>query len=317
MSYKQIGNEDYGCITKMLRANYSYSEIARTINKDVSSVSRHVRNNGGRDAYGSKEVKRKKRYGRIDAMNSIRVLKGSLLTNVVKLLKRHLSPEQISGVLKKKKKEVSSKTIYRYIKERAPHLTMYLRSQKGKYRRKHGTKIREHERELKKKRRIDERPPILERRGRVGDYEGDTMIGKDKGVRIVTFVDRKTGYLVAFLLPKMNIQLLTSLTLKHFKKIPRKNKKTITFDNGIEFNDWESLEEKSHMTIYFCYPYHSWERGTNENTNGLIRQYFPKAMDFNLITEKELQYIVRKLNNRPRKRLKFRSPKEMFWRVCS
>ena len=317
MSYKQIGNEDYGCIGKMLRAKYSYSEIARTINKDVSSVSRHVRDNGGRDVYDSKEVKRKKRYGRIDAMSSTRVLKGVLLTQVTRLLKDHLSPEQISGVLKKRKKGVSSKTIYRYIKERAPHLKMYLRSQKEKYRRKHGTKIREYERELRKKRRIDERPAILERRGRIGDYEGDTMIGKDKRVRIVTFVDRKTGYLVAFLLPKMNIQLLTSLTLKHFKKIPGKNKKTITFDNGIEFNDWESLEEKSRMTIYFCYPYHSWERGTNENTNGLLRQYFPKAMDFNLITEKELKQIVKKLNDRPRKRLKFRSPREMFWRVCS
>lgn len=317
MSYKQIGNEDYSCIAKMLRANYSYAEIARTINKDVSSVSRHVRDNGGRDVYDVKEVKRRKRYGRIDAMNSTRILKGTLLTNVVRLLKEHFSPEQVSGVLKKKKKEVSSKTIYRYIKERAPHLKMYLRSQKGKYRRKHGTKIKEYERELKKKRGIDERPPILVCRGRIGDYEGDTMLGKDKRVRIVTFVDRKTGYLIAFLLPKMNIRLLTSLTLKHFKKIPRKNKKTITFDNGIEFNDWESLEEKSHMTIYFCYPYHSWERGTNENTNGLIRQYFPKAMDFNLITEKELQQIVKKLNDRPRKRLKFKSPREMFRRVCS
>ena len=224
----------------MLHARYSYSEIARTINKNVSSVSRHVRDNGGRNNYDSKEAKRKKRYKRIDAMDSTRVLKGSLLTQVTRLLKEHLSPEQISGVLKKKRKKVSSKTIYRYIKERAPHLTMYLRSQKGKYRRRRGTKIKEYERELRKKRRIDERPPILVRRGRIGDYEGDTMVGKDKRVRIVTLVDRKTGYLIAFLLPKMNIQLLTSLTLKHFKKIPRKSKKTITFDNGIELNDMGS-----------------------------------------------------------------------------
>ena len=115
----------------------------------------------------------------------------------------------------------------------------------------------------------------------------------------------------------MNIQLLTALTLKYFKKIPKKNKKTITFDNGIEFNDWLSLEEKSKMTIYFCYPYHSWERGTNENTNGLLRQYFPKKYDFNLITEKELQHVVRKLNNRPRKRLEFKTPREVFLGVCN
>ena len=312
MSYKQIGNEDYGCISKMLKANFSYSEIARTINKNVSSVSRHIRNNGGRNNYDVKDVKRKKKYTRIDAMNGTRMIKGSLLTSITKLLKDHLSPEQIEGVFKGKGKEISASTIYRYIDERAPHLKIYLRSQKGKYRRKRGTKKRKFERELKKKRRIDERPDIVNRRGRLGDFEGDTVLGKDKRVRIVTYVDRKSGYLLAFLLPKMNAELLTSLSIKAFKKIERGKKKTITFDNGIEFSDWSSLEEKSKMVIYFCYPYHSWERGTNENTNGLIRQYFPKGYDFNLITKEELPYVVKKLNDRPRKRLKFKTPKQVF-----
>lgn len=317
MAYKQIGNEDYGCIAKMLRAGYLYSEIARTINKNVSSVSRHVREHGGREKYDVKEVKRKKRYGRIDAMSGTRILCGPLLTSVIRLLKDHLSPEQIAGVLKQKGKDVAPSTIYRYIQERAPHLTMFLRSQKGKYRRRRGTKIKEKEREQKKKRRIDERPSIVTRRGRIGDFEGDTVLGKDKRVRIVTYVDRRTGYLIAFLLPRMNSELLTTLTLHHFKRIPRIKKKTITFDNGIEFSDWESLEEKSKMIVYFAYPYHSWERGTNENTNGLLRQYFPKKYDFNLITEKELRHIVKKLNDRPRKRLKFTSPRNAFKGVCS
>ena len=190
---------------------------------------------------------------------------------------------------------------------------MYLRSQKGKYRRKRGTKQREHERELAKKRRIDERPEIINRRGRIGDFEGDTMLGRDKRVRIVTYVDRKSGYLVSFLLPRMNAELLSTLTVQAFKKISKNKKKTITFDNGIEFSAWENIEKKTNMKIYFAYPYHSWERGTNENTNGLIRQYFPKKYDFNLISPKELDYVVQKLNNRPRKRLKFRTPKDVFW----
>ena len=189
---------------------------------------------------------------------------------------------------------------------------MYLRSQKGKYRRRHGTKKREKTREQAKKQRIDERPAIVERRGRRGDFEGDTLQGRDKRVRIVTFVDRKTGYLVAFLLPKMNAELLTSLALKQFKKIPKKKRKTITLDNGPEFSDWERLEKKSGMTVYFAYPYHFWERGSNENVNGLLRQYFPNSYDFNLITEKELQHIVCRLNNRERKRLKFKSPRSLF-----
>ncbi|MBI2674484.1 MAG: IS30 family transposase [Candidatus Yanofskybacteria bacterium] len=194
----------------------------------------------------------------------------------------------------------------------APHLKQYLRSQKGAYRRRRGTKIREQEREQAKKRRIDERPGIIERRGRIGDWEGDTLMGRDKRVRIVSFVDRRTGYLIAFLLPKMNSQLLTSLTLKYFKRIPKKKRKTITLDNGTEFSDWERLEKRSGMTIYFAYPYHAWERGTNENTNGLLRQYFPKTLDFNLITSSELAYVVRRLNNRERKRLGFLSPRRIF-----
>ena len=298
----------------MLKAGYSLREIARTLEKNVSSLSRHVHEYGGRDGYDGREVQRRKRMKRIAAMDSIRVIKGSLLRFIKKELIQHKSPEQIAGILKKKKRTLAPSTIYRYIDERAPHLKMYLRSQKGRYRRKYGTKMRETEREKAKKRRIDERPNIIERRGRIGDFEGDTLMGRDKRVRVVSFVDRRSGYLIAFLLPKMHAKLLTSLAWNHLKRIPKRKRKSITLDNGTEFSDWEHLEKKSGMTIYFAYPYHAWERGTNENTNGLLRQYFPKSLDFNLITEKELQHVVRRLNNRERKRLKFKSPHQVFWK---
>lgn len=314
MSHTHISKEDWPCITRMLRAGHSIREIARTIGKDPSSVSRHVNEFGGRDGYDANEVRRKKRMMRIAAMDSIRVVRGAILRFIKRQLIGHKSPEQIAGILQNRKHSIVASTIYRYIKERAPHLTKHLRSKKGKYRRKRGTKIREKEREQAKKRRIDERPKVVERRGRIGDWEGDTLMGRDKRVRIVSFVDRRTGYLIAFLLPKMNAELFTRLALDHLRKIPRKKKKTITFDNGIEFSDWERLEKKSHMTVYFAYPYHAWERGTNENTNGLLRQYFPKSYDFNLITPEELAKVVRKLNNRERKRLSFLSPRRVFWR---
>jgi IS30 family transposase len=317
MPYTHIGNEDYSCIARMLRAGYSYAEIARTINKDTSSVSRHVRKNGGRDQYDVREVKRKKRYTRIEAMGTTRVLQGHLLRSVVCLLKEHYSPEQIAGTLKRKGRPISAPTIYRYINERAPHLKMYLRSKKGTYRRRHGTKKREHQRELVKKRRIDERPKIIEKRSRLGDFEGDTMLGNDKRVRIVTYVDRRSGYLIAFLLPKMNAELLAKLSIQAFKKVSSLKRKSVTFDNGTEFSDWEHIEKNTGMMVYFAYPYHSWERGTNENTNGLLRQYFPKKHDFNLITAKELEHVVRKLNTRPRKRLHYKTPQEVFLKGCS
>lgn len=296
----------------MLRAGYSIRSIAETIGKDHSAVSRHVRANGGRDGYDIREVRRRKRMKRIAAMDGIRVLTGTLLRTVVQELKKHRSPEQIAGVLALKKQTLAASTIYRYIEERAPHLKQFLRSRKGKYRRKHGTKVREKQREQAKKRRIDERPKVVERRGRLGDWEGDTMQGRDKRVRIVTFVDRRSGYLIAFLLPKMRAELLTSLALRHFRSIPKAKRKTFTLDNGTEFSDWERLEEKSGATVYFAYPYHFWERGSNENTNGLLRQYFPRSLDFNLITSEELAHVVRRLNDRPRKRLGFKSPRHVF-----
>jgi IS30 family transposase len=308
MAHTQIKPADWPVVARMLRAGYSGAEIARTLNKDPSAVNRHIAHNGGRDGYDVHEVRRRKRMLRVAAMNSIRVLSGILLRSVVRRLKGHESPEQIAGVLG----TVDASTIYRYISERAPHLKKFLRSQKGKYRRKRGTKLCEHAREQAKKRRIDERPRVVERRSRVGDWEGDTMLGRDKRVRIVTFVERRSGYLLAFLLPKMRATLLTTGALGRFRRIPKTKRKTLTLDNGVEFSDWERLEKHSGMTVYFAYPYHAWERGTNENTNGLLRQYFPKSMDFNLIKPEELARVVRRLNDRPRKRLAFKSPRCIF-----
>lgn len=308
MAHTHIGPSDWTVISRLLRAGYPLREIARTINKDHSAVIRHVNTYGGRTGYDVREVRRQKHMKRITAMDGIRVLKGTLLRTVLKRLRAHESPEQIAGVLG----TLDASTIYRYIHERAPHLKKFLRSQKGQYRRKRGTKRREKQREIAKKRRIDERPKIVERRSRLGDWEGDTIMGRDKRIRIVTYVDRRSGCLIAFLLPKLNAELLTKLTAKAFGRIPKQKRKTLTLDNGTEFSDWERLEKQTGMTIYFAYPYHSWERGTNENTNGLLRQYFPKSMDFNLITPQDLANVVRKLNDRPRKRHNFKSPRDVF-----
>ena len=177
---------------------------------------------------------RQKRMKRVAAMDGIRVLKRTALRQIrYMLITQQYSPEQIAGVLG----TVHASTIYRYINERAPHLRKHLRSQKGRYRRRRGTKIREKAREQAKKRRIDERPKVAERRGRLGDFEGDTMQGRDKRVRIVTLVDRRSGYLIAFLLPKHRAELLTTLAVRRLTRIPRAKRKTITLDNGTEFSD--------------------------------------------------------------------------------
>jgi len=189
---------------------------------------------------------------RVAAMDSIRVVRGVLLRRIIRELKQHRSPEQIAGLLRNGQRPIAASTIYRYLNERSPHLKQYLRSSKGKYRRRRGTKLREQTREKAKKRRIDERPTVVERRGRLGDWDGDTVQGRDKRVRIVTLVDRRSGYLVAFLLPRLNARLLTTLTLERVRRIPKQKRKTLTLDNGTEFSDYERLEKKSGMTVYFA-----------------------------------------------------------------
>ena len=142
-----FGKDDWVCISRMLRANHTLSEIARTIGKDKSSLGRHVAEYGGREGYDAHEVRRRKRMKRIAAMESIRVIKGATLGLIKKQLIRHKSPEQIAGILRRKKQPLAASTIYRYINERALHLKQYLRSKKGKYRRRRGTKAREKHRE--------------------------------------------------------------------------------------------------------------------------------------------------------------------------
>lgn len=245
MSHTHIGPEDWTIIARMLRADHTIREIARTLGKDPGSVSRHVNTYGGRNEYDAREVRRQRKQKRIIAMESTRALKGVRLREVKRLLQQHYSPEQIAGV----RGDISASTIYRYIHERASHLKQYLRSKKGRYRRRRGTRIREKAREQAKKRRIDERQAIVERRERLGDWEGDTIMGRDKRVKIVTFVDRRSGYLIAYLLPRHRAELLTKLATQRFRRMPKAKRKTTTFDNGTEFSDWERFEKQTSMPV--------------------------------------------------------------------
>jgi IS30 family transposase len=203
-------------------------------------------------------------------------------------------------------------TIYRLIYKERPDLKKYLRCRKGKYKRRYGTKKREKEREESKKRRIDTRPEIVDTRERIGDWEGDTMRGSDRKAAILTHVDRKSGYLAANKLIRALAAITREATIGVFSKIPKKKRHTITYDNGSEFAEHETTERDTKIIIYFANAYHSWERGTNENTNGLLRQFFPKKTNLSKITDFELQRAVNLINTRPRKRLHYHTPKEVF-----
>jgi IS30 family transposase len=160
---------------------------------------------------------------------------------------------------------------------------------------------------------IDQRPQIVDQRKRIGDWESDTVEGrKGKGL-LATHVERKSRYTVAVKVADKSAPTVTRATVKRMKRLPKAKRKTMTMDNGKEFAGFAHLESQLGIRTYFAHPYHSWERGTNENTNGLLRQFFPKGTDFTQVTDSEVDRVERLLNNRPRKCLGYRTPAEVFW----
>ena len=152
----------------------------------------------------------------------------------------------------------------------------------------------------------------MAKRARIGDWEGDTIIGKERTIHILTHVDRKSGLLLADKLDRGTAEITKNKTIQSFKRIPKNKKHTITYDNGVTFSDYEMTEKKTGIEIFFANPYHSWERGTNENTNGLLRQFFPKKSSFVNITQGQIDRVCNLINNRPRKRLGYLTPNEVF-----
>jgi len=243
-----------------------------------------------------------------------------LRRHIIGKLKRLWSPEQIAGRLRRIRGStvVCAETIYTFVYVTRPDLVRYLRRQKNKYRKKRGSWARILKNKASKIRRIGERPPIVETRSRIGDWEGDTVVGKEKSQRILTYVERMSGFGIGEKLDLVTAEFVLERTVARFKKIPADARKTLTRDNGIEFGDFDfDLEEKIQLSVYRATPYCSAERGTNENWNGLLRQFFPKGSYFATITQKQVEQAVRLLNDRPRKRLHYATPREIFRGCCN
>ena len=247
-----------------------------------------------------------------------RKIKGKLRTKVVRQLKRLWSPEQIAGRLKKKGDVLCHETVYQFVYQKRPDLVNCLRRQKNKYRKKRGSRARIAFNRATKIRRIEERSRVVEHRTRIGDWEGDTLVGKEKTQRISTNVERKSGFGLADKLDVVTAEIVWHKTVDRFNKLPKKARRTLTRDNGPEFGDYDrDFEKDTGMKVYRATPYHSWERGTNENWNGLLRQFFPKGAYFATITQSDVERAARLLNDRPRKRLGYATPREVFRQCCN
>lgn len=223
------------------------------------------------------------------------------------------SPEQIAGRLAKQYEVIlSHETIYAWVYRTAPQLKICLRHKGTRYRHKRGTNARWLAREQAKRRWIDDRPLVVEERTRIGDWEGDTVVSSLDKARILTYTERVSGFEIARMLPNGTALAVSTATIPIFLGMKATQRLSLTLDNGVEFSNYEYIEASTFMPIYFAHPYHSWERGTNENTNGLLRQYFPKKTALAHVTQGQLDQAVQLLNTRPRKRLGYRTPSEVF-----
>ena len=236
---------------------------------------------------------------------------------VLRKLKLEWSPEQIAGRMKwdypnDAEMRISHTSIYKWLKadkRGGGRWYRFLRQARHR-RRRYGQKTKRYLVEGKVS--IEKRPKVVDRRQRKGDWEGDLMQGKDRKSYLLTYTERKTGLLLLSKIRNKSAKVVLDATIALFRNIPVRNRKTITYDNGTEFSRFRDIESATGMKCYFAHPYSSWERGTNENTNGLIRQYVPKSKDIRRTRRSLLAKAKRRLNNRPRKRLGYRTPNEVM-----
>jgi len=320
MLHKHLTPEQKNELSALLRAKVKKKDIARYLGKHRTTIWRELQRNSSENGkYHARKAKRLTKERRIKANQRFKKIENNrwLRIYVIKKLRKYWSPEQISGRLEgdyktDKAKRVGKDSIYGFIYTKRKDLVKYLRCRKGKYRRRYGTRIRERQREALKKKRIDTRPAIVATKQRIGDWEGDTMVGTDKKPAILTGTERRSGLIMADKLERATAEATKERTVGRFRRVPKNKRHTMTYDNGTEFWEYELIERETGMVVYFAHPYHSWERGCNENANGLLRQFFPKKTPLGPVTQRQIQKAVRLLNSRPRKRLNFLTPYEVF-----
>lgn len=305
---KHLTQEERYTIERMRKEGYSQARIAECLGRDAGTLSRELRRNSGQRGYRHKQAQRKaedRRFASRRRGKFTPVIQAKIEAH----LKDDLSPEQVTGVMRRNGEgTVSHERIYQHIY--ADHrsggtLYKHLRQCRRKRRRRLGRKDRRGR--IQNRVSIEERPPVVEKRFFYGDWEVDLVEGAGHEGFLLTLVERKRGYLLMHPLgSKKADEVTTAIIVELWRYIGKI--RSLTMDNGKEFSGHETVAAILQTKVYFAHPYASWERGTNENTNGLIRQYLPKGMSLKNLDMALCKRIERKLNMRPRKRLGFAAP---------
>ena len=304
MNYTHLTQEERYQISTLLREGFSKRYIAWRLNRSPSTISREIARNRARNGYFAQHAHKLAR--RRHCPNPKRIPYDTWV-QVIAYLDLQWSPEQIASHV-----SVSLHSIYRFIqqdKSRGGVLFHNLRF-RNQRKRKYGSI--ETRGQLTNRKSIHDRPAEIEQRSRFGDLEIDTIVGKNHQQSLVSIVDRKTGYLWLKKCSTRKAEEVCQATIRLLKPI-KAHLKTITADNGKEFSLHEYAAQELDIDWYFADPYSAWQRGTNENTNGLIRQYIRKGSDLNDYTDAYIAEITQRLNHRPRKRLGFKSPSQVLW----
>lgn len=326
MSYVQLTAQERYVIYHLKLFKLSLREIGRRLNRSHATISRELKRNGpvvSTWVYWHEAAQKKALQRRVQPRHFRRHDYAPLLRYVEEALRAHWSPDVISAKLKLEYPEddrmrVSTETLYRWVYREASQggqlFNCLCRCHKKRRRQHHYGKGRGL---IPGRLSIHARPEFVANKQRYGDWEGDTMEGARGTGYITTHVERKSRYLIAGKLGDKTAVVTATVTTNIFKQIPKLLRHTLTLDNGKEFAQFKQIEKHTGLTVYFADPYSAWQRGCNENTNGLLRRYFPKGMSFNAVTEKTLAEVVNKLNHRPRKCLNYRTPHEVFMDAVS
>lgn len=322
MSYRHLTMDERNVIFRMKILGCGQAETARCLGRSRSTISRELRRNvqfDGRYVPGVAQIKARLRWRA--HLRRPKTGDERLMRHVADRLQRRWSPQQIAGRLREVGGGVlggvaiSHHTIYRWIwsdRQRAERFRPYLRVAWKKRRKPYGKASKRGQ--IPDRVSIEERPEVVAGRERIGDWEGDTLVGKGRSGYVATCVDRASRYLVARKLDRCSAKQTNAALHGGMRRLPAEKRQTLTTDNGREFARHRRLAKLLGLEVYFAHPYTAWERGTCENTNGLLRQYLPKWMSFSELTDWQLESYVRALNNRPRKCLNYRTPAEVFWR---
>ena len=310
MAYRRVTKEDRIIIKSKLEEGLTKKEIADKLGFNKSTITREVQRNTGQRGYRAKQAHRMA-IAREKSKHGPYKMTPVIMMRIIERLEAKWSPEQIYNRLLLEGEEiVSTETIYKFILEdRRQSGTLWKNLRRSGRTRKKRFPSEDRRGKLKDTRSISKRSKKANKRKKVGHWERDLMIGKDHKTAVLVIVDRKSRFNKFRKLNGKYAKKITKETIVALKRLP---KKTMTNDCGKEFSDHKSYEKKARVKVYFCDPYSSYQRGTNENRIGLLRQYFPKKMDLTKVTNKQLQMVEFEMNNRPMKTLDWRTPYEVI-----